>query len=226
MGSDNFFHKKRKRKARDLERKLQQRQQQKRILIACEDSKSSAFYFEDMARAFGLKAVEVRGKECGTAPISVLEYASWQQYESERAGDPYDRVYCVFDRDQHDSFELAVREIGKLNQEGKPFYAITSTPCFEIWLLMHFKEVTNPFRPTGKSPCDQVVSLLRKEKSFSKYGKGQSGIYDRFSEKQKRAAIVNAKRLSMDNKKIRTSNPSTNIHELVAYLMEIKDSKN
>lgn len=221
MGSDNLFHKNRKRETRDLDRKQQHRQEQPRILIACEDSKSSAYYFQDMAKSIGLKAVEVRGKECGSAPSSVLEYAK-RAYERDLSIDPYDRVYCVFDRDQHGSFEPTVREIGRLNQNGKPFYAVTSIPCFEIWLLMHFGKITRPFHSTGRhSSCDQVISLLRKEKNFSQYGKGQSGIYNKLSEHQKNDAIGNAERLVKDNKKTNSNNPSTNIHELVEYLIEI-----
>ena len=93
MGKDNLFHKNRERNALDLERKKQERQKQPRILIVCEDSKSSAYYFEDMAKAFGLSAVDVRGKECGSAPSSVLKYAV-QEYEQEKSNDQYDRV-CI-----------------------------------------------------------------------------------------------------------------------------------
>ena len=224
MGKDNLFRKVRERKALDLDRKKQIRQRQPRILIVCEDSKSSAYYFQDMASAFGLSAVDVRGKECGSAPSSVLEYAE-QKYEQEKSSDPYDRVYCVFDRDQHKSFSPTVKRISALKTSGKPFSAITSTPCFEIWLLLHFKPVSHSFMPTGKrSPCDQAISELHKKATLDGYKKGIGGIYAKLSEQKMQDAIKHAKRLLKDNKKTGSDNPQTNVHELVEYLASLTKS--
>jgi hypothetical protein len=221
MGRENLFHKRRERKANDLARKSKQRQLQPRILIVCEDSKSSAYYFEEMARALGFRAVDVRGKECGSAPISVVNYAL-QAYELETASDAYDGVYCVFDRDQHDSFDSAMRKIGRVKSAGKPFFAITSIPCFEIWLLLHFQEAAKPFRPVvNRSPCDQVVSELRANGQLREYSKGRGGIYALLSGQKTLDAIVRAKRLAKDNNVTGSDNPSTNVHELVEYLLTI-----
>lgn len=217
MGKDNLFHKNRERNALDLERKTQTRQRQPRVLIVCEDSKSSAYYFQDMAKAFGLSAVDVRGKECGSAPSSVLKYAE-QEYEQEKSSDPYDRVYCVFDRDQHKSFSPTVKKISTLKTSGKPFFAITSTPCFELWLLLHFDYVAHPFPTKKHSPCDQAISELRKEATLDGYKKGLGGIYAKLSGVGMQNAIKNAKRLLKDNKKTRSDNPETNVYELVEYL--------
>lgn len=221
MGKDKFFHKNRERNALDLERRKQNRQRQPRVLIVCEDSKSSAYYFEDMAKVFGLSAVDVRGKECGSAPSSVLKYAE-QEYEQEKLSDPYDRVYCVFDRDQHKSFSPTVEKISALKTSGKPFFAITSTPCFEIWLLLHFNPVTHSYMPTGRrSPCDQAIIELRKKATLDGYKKGVGGIYAKLSGQKMQDAIKHAKRLLKDNKKTGSDNPETNVHELVEYLASI-----
>ena len=218
MGKDNLFHRNRERNALDLERRKQERQRQPRVLIVCEDSKSSAYYFQDMAKAFGLSAVDVRGKECGSAPSSVLKYAV-QVYEQEKSSDPYDRVYCVFDRDQHKSFLPTVKKISTLKISGEPFFAITSTPCFEIWLLLHFKPVAHSFMPTGKrSPCDQAISELHKKPALDGYKKGIGGVYAKLSGAEMQDAIKHAKRLLKDNKKTGSDNPETNVHELVEYL--------
>ncbi len=219
MGKDNLFHKNRERNALDLERKKQERQKQPRILIVCEDSKSSAYYFEDMAKAFGLKAVDVRGKECGSAPSSILKYAM-KEHEQEKLSDPYDRVYCVFDRDQHKSFSPTVNRISTLKMSGEPFFAITSTPCFEIWLLLHFDYVSHPFPTKKRSPCDQAISELRKKTTLDGYKKGVGGIYAKLSG-QIHDAINHAKRLLKDNKKTGSDNPATSVHELVEYLASL-----
>lgn len=220
MGKDNLFHKGRERKALDLERQNQARQQQLRVLIVCEDSKSSAYYFQDMAKAFGLSAVDVRGKECGSAPSSVLKYAE-QEYEQEKSSDSYDRVYCVFDRDQHKSFLPTVKKISALKTSGEPFFAITSTPCFELWLLLHFDYVSHPFTVKKRSPCDQAISELHKKATLVGYKKGIGGIYAKLSGQKMQDAIKHAKRLLKDNKKTGSDNPETNVHELVEYLASL-----
>ncbi|MBI4938103.1 MAG: RloB domain-containing protein [Nitrosomonadales bacterium] len=220
MGKDNLFHKVRERKALDLDRKKQIRQRQPRVLIVCEDSKSSAYYFQDMTKAFGLSAVDVRGKECGSAPSSVLQYAE-QEYEQEKSSDPYDRVYCVFDRDQHRSFLPTVKKISALKISGKPFFAITSTPCFEIWLLLHFDYISHPFTARKRSPCDEAISELHKEAKLDGYKKGIGGVYAKLSGQKMQDAIKHAKRLLKDNKRTGSDNPETNVYELVEYLASL-----
>ena len=220
MGKDNLFHKNRVRNALDLVRRKQDRERQPRVLIVCEDSKSSAYYFQDMAKAFGLTAVDVRGKECGSAPSSVLKYAV-QVFEQEKPSDPYDRVYCVFDRDRHESFSPTVKKIGALKTSGEPFFAITSTPCFEIWLLLHFDYVSHPFPAKKRSPCDQAISELRNKATLDGYKKGIGGIYAKLSRQKMFNAIKYAKRLLKDNKKTGSDNPETNVHELIEYLASL-----
>ena len=223
MGKDDLFRKARERKAFDLDRKKQIRQRQPRVLIVCEDSKSSAYYFQDMAKALGLSAVDVRGKECGSAPSSVLKYAM-QEYEQEKSSDPYDRVYCVFDRDQHKSFSPTVTKISALKTSGNPFFAITSTPCFEIWLLLHFDYVSHPFPAKKRSPCDQAIFELRKRAALDGYKKGIGGVYAKLSGQEMQDAIKRAKQLLKDNKKTDSDNPQTNVHELVEYLASLTKS--
>ena len=222
MGHDDLFHKKRRaREANDLERPQRALQQQQRILIVCEDSKSGAYYFQDMAEGFGLSAVDVLGKQCDSAPVSVVKYAV-QTYNQELPSDPYDRVYCVFDRDQHDSFDSAIQRISNLKASGKPFFAITSTPCFEFWLLLHFKFVAHPYMPTGKrSPCDQACSDLKKKNKLQGYDKVSREIYAKLAGEKTEVAIKNAKRLLKENEKSSSKNPETHVHELVEFLSSL-----
>lgn len=223
MGSENLFHKNRIKSIRELGRKKQQRQQQVRILIICEDSKSSAYYFEDMAKDYGLTAVVVHGKQCGSAPISVVEYAR-RQYEQEfRNGDPYDRVYCVFDQDQHDSFTEACQKSTAYVIQGKPFFAITSIPCFELWALLHFNFVAKPYKQAGKnSPCAKAIADLRKIPNWNDYDKAMQDMHAKLADKTD-TAIKNAKALTESNKKTGSNNPATNIHELVECLQYHKE---
>ncbi|NOT15911.1 MAG: RloB domain-containing protein [Methylotenera sp.] len=135
MGSENLFHKNRERLTSGFARKSATRSKayqpsRPHILIVCEDSKSSVFYFEAMANDLRLSAVNVRGGECGSAPSSVLEYAEKQYMQSIKDGDRYDIVYCVFDRDNHDSFETTVKQIKTLNANKKTVLCDYHNPLF------------------------------------------------------------------------------------------------
>ena len=118
MGSDDLHSKKRERTNKDFKRKKQTLVRQPKILIVCEYSKSSAFYLEELAKDLGLTAVKIEGKRCGSAPSSVLGFAKDQYAKSKQDGDAYNRVYSVFDRDQHDSFDATVEAIEEIKPEN------------------------------------------------------------------------------------------------------------
>ena len=50
--------------------------------------------------------------------------------EEKRTGDGFDRVFCVFDKDSHESYEEALRLHSDMKPKGV-FKAIVSVPCFE-----------------------------------------------------------------------------------------------
>lgn len=221
MGSEDLFHKKRERTANDLKRKKATRnnparEPQPRILIVCEDSKSSAFYLEELAKDLGLNAVTVEGKRCGSAPSSVLAFAQEQYENSVKDRNQYDRVYCVFDRDQHPCFDVTVQSISQKNK----FFSITTTPCFEFWLLLHYPIKVKPYSATqDKSSCDCANDDLKSH--WADYGKSKRGVYA-FTKDNLQVAVTNAKQLASENLKTGSINPQTNMHELIEYLQSIK----
>lgn len=224
MGSEDLFHKKRERTANDLKRKKATRnnparQPQPRILIVCEDSKSSAFYLEELAKDLGLNAVTIEGKRCGSAPSSVLAFAQEQYENSEKDRNRYDKVYCVFDRDKHDCFDATVQAIADIKSKNI-FFAITTTPCFEFWLLLHFAYDTSPYQASGnKSSCENANTKLKLH--WADYGKNKRGIYAH-SKQHMQTAINNAKLLVKHNLTSSSDNPQTNLHKLIEYLQSIK----
>ena len=226
MGSEDLFHK--KSKSIDLKRKVATRERQSRILIVCEDSKSSKFYFEAMAIDLHVNAT-VEGDKCGSAPKSVLVYAKDKYEQSRKDGDAYDAVYCVFDRDQHPCFDATVTAINDLKTNKKPFFAITTTPCFEFWLILHFEDTAKPYAATTqKSPCDCANADLQThwKKAFNvEYGKNKRDIYPKLKADKTVIAIQHAKKLVAENLKNGSVNPQTNIQELVEYLQTLSQNR-
>lgn len=187
------------------------------VLIVCEGSKTEPTYFKALKNELRLSNanIDICGKGCGPAPKSVVEFAL--QKHKER-GD-YDRIFCVFDKDQHETYQTALDKIKSLPRKIK-IEAITSVPCFEFWILLHFENTVRPYEAMGNSSiCDQVVRDLRRH--IREYEKGMKDVFDRtypyVDEATSRAALRES-RCNEDG----TDNPSTKVHRLVSYMRNIK----
>jgi len=91
----------------------------------------------------------------GSAPISVVACA--EQKADEDGG--YDFIFCVFDRDAHESFSRAREKINALAGRRKkplPIQEIISIPCFEVWVLLHFER-----SDATHGNCASVIERIR-----------------------------------------------------------------
>jgi hypothetical protein len=222
MGSEDLFH---KRKARDgdaLKRQKRERFRNKRYLIVSEGTKTEPYYLSELLADLGInpKAVRIAPND-GASPDRVVTHAVTLYEQDAVGGDAFDTVYCVFDRDRHTTFDAAVQRTRDLDAAGRPFVAITSNPCFEVWLLLHFGYSDQPFHPAGKkSVGDQVVSALKTKPGFAKYGKGKKGIYSQLKERLA-DALTHAERLRRHGVATGSINPATQADELVRALQAL-----
>lgn len=191
MGSDDLF---RKRQSVAKVKKIT-RDQNPRYLIVCEGTKTEPNYLREMIQVLGKNPkLIVLEPNNGTSPSSIVSHAK-TIYDRE-TDDCYDRVYCVFDRDQHEDFASALSEVKKFNDQALPFVAITSNPCFEFWILLHFHYTSKAYRISGaRSVGDQALTDLKKIPEFSKYSKGLNGVYQMLGENRLEDAKTNAVRL-------------------------------
>ncbi|NQY64193.1 MAG: RloB domain-containing protein [Alteromonadaceae bacterium] len=220
MGSDNLFHK-RKAKATDrLERRKAKRFPYERVLIVCEGEKTEPNYFSELINFYKLNSANVAiDGTCGSTPKSVFERAVHLAQKEEQKGDAFDRVYCVFDKDNHESYNETVIKI-LTGKSHKTFYAAVSIPCFEYWLLLHFQYTTKPYHTKENSSVgNQVLKELKT--LLPTYTKGNNDIFASLYP-QLEFAKVNARRALKYAKNNHTDNPSTYIHELVDYLQNLK----
>ncbi|MCF6262104.1 MAG: RloB family protein [Xanthomonadales bacterium] len=217
MGSENLFHKHKAKQARNLERKRAKRAAYDRVLIVCEGEKTEPNYFQGLCDYYRLNSanIEICG-DCGSAPINVVERAKELYRAEKRSGIPFDRVYCVFDKDSHRTYEAALQAVNNAKPKAT-FFVVNSIPCFEFWLLLHFTYTTSPFCGTesSNSAGDQVLDRLRKY--IPSYAKGNHGCFDLLID-QLPQAMENSKRALHSANENGTDNPTTLVHELVEYL--------
>lgn len=191
-----------------------------RVLIVCEGEKTEPIYFIELRDHYRLNTanIEIAGRECGSSPDRVVEYAK-RRYKEEAREDPFDKVFCVFDKDCHESYARALDAISR--EPSGTFEAIPSVPCFEYWFLLHYKYTTSPYEGIsgGNSPCDNLTSDLRTH--IPEYGHGTSGLFFRLKD-DLGTAKQRARRALHQAREAGTDNPSTRVHLLVHYLQHIK----
>ncbi|MEO6322123.1 MAG: RloB family protein [Polaromonas sp.] len=225
MGSDDLFRKNKARTSAELQRKIKARAQSQRFLIVCEGTKTEPNYLKELVISLGIRPQTVTiARNDGSSPDRVVDHALTLYEDDTLGGDSFDRVFCIFDRDRHTTFDAAVQRIRDLKgrDKPKPFEAITSSPCFEYWLLLHFGFTDQPFHAAGKkSACDKLIIQLRTKPGFRHYGKGQQGVYALLKDKTS-AAIAAAKQVRQSAEATGQKNPLTHTDTLVEALMALK----
>ncbi len=180
-------------------------------LLVCEDEKSVPDYLHALCVHLHLNTAAVRNppNTRGSAPISVVQFAA-EKYQLDGG---YDHTFCIFDKDEHESYNRALREIGIFASRANnpiPMRAITSVPCFEFWLLLHFEPVTRPMRR-----CADVIARLQRH--IPGYVKGANDVFDALLPRTD-IAIRNARLVRRQQAASRADNPLTNFDQLIEQL--------
>lgn len=210
------------RESTSLGRRGAKRQPYDYVLIVCEGEKTEPNYLRELIAIEQLSSanVVIYG-DGGSAPINVVNDAI-ARFE---ANPEYDRVYCVFDRDSHASYLEALAKLsattlpkkvgGKRAGEAR-LEAITSVPCFEYWVLLHFEYTTAPFRN-----YDALRPRLRQCPGLAGYDKGRLGLYTLLKPRQA-DALRHADRANAAAVDSKTDNPTTQINRLVRELCALR----
>ncbi len=130
-----------------------------------------------------------------------------------------DAVYCVFDVDTNPNKNEIIKQAIKLANENK-IKTITSAPCFELWLLLHYEYTT--------AYMDDEEVIKRLKQHYPKYKKSID-VYPAIKQYLD-VAINNAKKLEKhqldNNRKIGTveANPNTEFYKIVEYLKSLEEN--
>lgn len=204
-----------------MKRKSISRQIKKRILILCEDKKSSLLYFKSFRhddifkRHLSAVSVEVYHPE-NYSPLGLVKDAIIRREKEKEEKNPYDEIWVVFDKDKHTN----IREAYELARTESIKIAI-SIICFEFWVLLHYGFTTMPFKD-----CDDIIKHIEKN-YFAKYKKC-SNCFEELRDKIY-DAIEYAKQVDKSVKneldrgaKVFELSAYTNVHHLVSKLIPKK----
>lgn len=168
--------------SRPLTRRPPSLQPRKRILIICEGSQTEPTYFEGLRARLQARTVEIRIDGDGGVPKSLVERAVKELKSSRRAARGardqnllYDEIWCLFDVDEHPNIEDA-----KQQAKAHGIRLAVSNPCFELWLLLHFREHTASIhRHVLQAECRKCMPNFVKSVNFREIEHLVEGAIDR-----------------------------------------------
>jgi len=194
-----------------MNRNVDSMSSRQRFLIVCEGVKTEPLYFKNF-RVPRL-CVEVIGE--GRVTTSLVEEALRLSAEAKKRKEPYDQVWCMFDKDDNstDQFERAI--IIAKNNGIKVAY---SNQSFELWYVLHFDYMDNAINRS------QYIQILNEHFSrlFScEYKKNDSDTYNNLK-RFRGEAIQSSDRLLAEHGNIQPgkADPSTTVHLLVQELLK------
>jgi hypothetical protein len=185
---------------------------QPRVLVLCEDSKSSLLYLREAAQHFRVHAQVEIAHPGKTDPKGIVT-------EAVKRRRSLDRVFCVIDRDTHQGFDEALQTAAERDVD-----TIVSHPCYEFWLLLHFRYHRAAYAAGGgRSAAEHVIKDVRAEAGMQDYAKGSSaGLFDRLLERLP-TARQHAVRSLQDAVAVGNPNPSTEMHRLIDVFKQLAE---
>lgn len=136
MGSD------RRRRFRRPARKVASKTPRRRLLLVCEGAVTEPEYFRGLEQWARNSSVKIEIADDHGVPLTLVQHAEALKdaadAQAKREADSflrYDEVWCVFDVDEHPNLNDA-RQLG----QARGIELAISNPCFELWLLLHFRE--------------------------------------------------------------------------------------
>lgn len=201
-------------------RRQGRRQPYDRVLIVCE-GQTEVQYFNAIRQSKRLSNTIIKAIQTtnGTEPLQIVGCAI-EKFSIDPA---FDRVYSVFDRDVHLTYHNALSKVEatdkKLkndNRRNVVFKAIPSVPDFELWILLHFREVQAPMQ------CDQVFSELLNAEYYPAYVKNCPTLfrdtYPHIQEAGRRAKKLRERFSAKDG-----SDPYTDVDILTELLLSMPE---
>ncbi len=191
------------------------RKQKSKILIAAEGkNKTEKTYFsnfEDGKKSYNI--TYARGNN--TDPLKLVKMLIKEIDELKLDLQDDDVAYCIFDTDVDTNKNKIIEEAIQLARKNN-IKIITSSPCFELWFLLHYDYTT------ANMDSEEVIKRLKEY--YPKYEKNINIYPDIIKEID--LAIDRAKKLEKyqtdNNRRIGTveANPNTEVYKFVEYLMK------
>ena len=150
-------------------------------------------------------------------PASVIKALDKAKERIAKKYDPNeeDEYWAVIDKDEWD-LESAAKQVRQ-----KQYCLAESYPCFELWLLLHFKQLNQQRGLAGKTSggkCKPVIDVLKNVDQSYQKGKVTNKHY--FGEAETNKAIDKAKNLDRTSTNRPLRSFGTRVYKLVQSIID------
>lgn len=154
-------------------RKENVREKLVRFLIVCEGKKTEPHYFEALLNNYVSAVREVTIEGEGRATVALIDRTFEIKTELEHKNAmTFDRVWVVFDKDDFEDFNEAIRKAHRLG-----FQSAWTNEAFELWYFLHFEYLDAGVSRTAYiEKLEDAFKNRMGDKNF-KYEKGNPDIY-------------------------------------------------
>ena len=206
-------------KTSNKKRKKKVYQKKKKNYIDCNrrKNKTEKTYFQEFNKHLkNCNIVFSNGNN--TDPVKIVNDAINTAESKDIESENGDLLYAVFDTDFNKILQIeTARKLARKND----IEIILSNPCFEIWLLLHFRYSTRGYHSNNEvlnELCNHWPEYCKNIDSFQ------------YLQDRCKSAIENARKLKKfclemnGTESIECCNPSTDVYKLVTDLIKTNDS--
>jgi hypothetical protein len=200
-----------KRKSNKRNRSVRQR-----LLILCEGETERNYFLAMRENAnFKVKmaatSIDIAAAKNST-PEQVVKEALKREAEAKRENNAYEKVWIVFDHDNHTHRKQAYEDANKEN-----FGVAFSSICFENWYLLHFVKTAKAF-----ANGDKLVAELKK--CYPNYEKAKQNDFENLKDNLENAmnnAAWQRTQMEDEGQHITENNPWTDVDKLMVFLQNL-----
>jgi len=180
------------------------------IAIVCEGRKTEDIYFNGIRKEFRLATARLRVVGLGADPLWVVEEAKTFRMD-------YDYTWAVFDVEAAGAHAIPHARLNQAVEEAARagIRCAISNPCFELWLLLHFRSQTAYLNNEAARAKIRQCGCGYDAKGFD-FAK----VWPRHQQAMQNATKLDARQRST-GVDLAERNPWTNVHELVANLLDL-----
>ena len=138
------------------------------IIIVCEGRKTEPNYIRALVEYIKINHASVKIEHGNDKPTpQQLVQKAREKMADYGYTEGIDKTFIVCDTENHTSLEAA-----KQDAKGNNITLITSNPCFEYWILLHFENTTKPYEN-----CSSLTKYLKEKYTYKKDGTYKNGNF-------------------------------------------------
>ncbi|MFA5984762.1 MAG: RloB family protein [Methylococcaceae bacterium] len=181
------------------------------LRIYCEGAKTEPNYIQGYLNKFfpanrRLQVVKIEDTKKNT-PKQLVQVAVKAKKDANKKG-LNDSIWVVYDRESPAKYPDALHlEAYKLAQTYEICIALSNV-CFEVWLLLHFKDTAAPYSCYDDIRSNSILRQELQTRGLTDYDKGEGTIFNLFSEEDIKNARNRAKQ--MNSQTLQSADPTRN----------------